>query len=171
MHGLSQHLPFLFLFMESTAVLTFQALTLRKKCGAGPNCNVCVFVFLPNDENQCGQISKKMRSWSQLQCMCVCVSPKWRKSMRANIEKHWKNTPRPKVWDLPTAYITGQSQYKPFDHFDDYSTCLFATPLWPRYRVRYAFSQTVSSCLPTFLNFPGWSSALKLCHITVGNVW
>ena len=31
-----------------------------------------------------------------LQCTCVYLSPKWAKSMRANREKHWKYTPRPK---------------------------------------------------------------------------
>ena len=45
----ARHLPFLFLCMESTAVLGFQTFTFRKKVNAG---------LVP------------------LQCMCVCFSPK-----------------------------------------------------------------------------------------------
>ena len=64
-------LPFLFLCLESTIMLAFRAFTSRKK---------------------------SMRSWSRCNvCVCVCFSPKWAKSMRADNEKLRKNTPRPNV--------------------------------------------------------------------------
>ena len=43
--------------------LQFQALTFpikKKSMRSWSHCNVCVFVFLPNDENQCGRITRNI---------------------------------------------------------------------------------------------------------------